>query len=150
MQPDYSKMAQAPKTQGEGFKDLTPEELAMGKEKLSLDAADYEAMEMPSGDDPESIKKRVVLFFERLGLMEGLSQEGLLELQQKIDDFVQAVVAQDKQKVLNHPITKIMNKVVEETRAQTEGPQAAPQQPAAPTDFAGMVKPPMGGGMSGR
>ena len=148
MQPDYSKMAQAPKAQGTSLQEPSQEDIALAQKEIQMSEQDYKDVEMPSGNDAESIKQRIMLFFERSGFMEDLSQEGLLELQQKIDDFVQAVIAKDKEKVLNHPITKIMNRAAAEIKGQAE-PQAAPQ-PAAPTNFAGMVKPPMGGGMSGR
>ena len=56
-------------------------------------------------------------------------------------------------KIKNHRITRILDKAAKELQAEAQK-QGAPQQGAAPqqgpTNFAGMVKPPMGGGMSGR
>ena len=146
-----SQEQQQPSPVSEG----NPEDL---KKIRALDEGTYQQLGMPTGEDDESMKQRLMILFDQLGLMKGLTQEGLLELQQQLDDYIKVLKTKDMNKIKNHRITKILDKAAKEIEAEAKkqgaapqqgpAPQAAPQQ--GPTNFAGMVKPPMGGGMSGR
>ena len=151
MQPDMMKMAQqSQEQQSSPVSEGNPEDL---KKIEALDAETYQELGMPAGEDDESMKQRLMILFDQLGLMKGLTQEGLLELQQQLDDYIKVLKTKDMNKIKNHRITRILDKAAKELQAEAQK-QGAPQQGAAPqqgpTNFAGMVKPPMGGGMSGR
>ena len=136
MQPDFSKMAQG---------QAAPQEQKMSPEqgKAELEKA-YDEAGMPKGDTVEAIKQRVLKVLEEVGFLKKLTPQGLKELTQKISEFAKLAKSGDIEALKEHPITKILNQI-----QLPQQQQAAPQQPAAPTNFAGMVKPPMGGGMSG-
>ena len=147
MQPDYMKMAQgqaAPKQQEvQAVEGLESEE---DIPKLQ------EAMDMPTGQSPEAIKERIMIALEQLNILKDLTPQVLQQVQARVDELVQLVIAEDVEGIKKHPITKLLQEASiaagKEVEVPTEEAQAAPQQ--GPTDFAGMVKPPMGGGMSGR
>lgn len=158
MQPDMMKMAQ----QSQSKEEMQPSPVSEGnpedlkKLEPSISKETYDELGMPSGEDDASMKQRLLMVFEQLGLLQGLTQEGLFELQQQLDDYIKVLKTKDMNKIKNHRITKILDKAAKEVqaKAQEQGMQQPPTQPqqpmgAAPTNFAGMVKPP-GGGMSGR
>ena len=145
MQPDYMKMAQAQKAPEEQAK---PEQ---AQDRSELDEL-HEAMGMPVGDSPEAAKQRLMQVLEELGILKDLEPAVLQQLQSKVDELVKLAMAGDMEAVENHPITQMINQaasgVAGEMGLLDDGAEQ-PQQPAPPTNFAGMVKPP-GGGMSGR
>ena len=107
-----------------------------------------EASGVPTGDDKESIKQRLMLVFEQVGFMETLTTPAeQQEFAMQLEELVNLMVKKDMKAVAAHPLMKKLEQVMP-NQGQAPAPQAAPQQ--GPTDFAGMVKPPMGGGMSGR
>jgi len=151
MQPDYMKMAQA---QSASQEKQTPTPAT--EEQMAEITSGFEEAGMPSGTDAESAKQRILFVFEEAGVLEDLEPQVLQQLTQKIEEFVKLAEAGDMQAVENHPISQMLQQVLsgqaagEGAQAEPQAaPQAAPQQPAAPTNFASMVKPP-GGGMSGR
>ena len=127
--------AQQPPTPGQGG--------ALSQEQINQmvpNEQQLQQMGMPAGEDKESIKKRFLAMFEEFGVLKSLNPEGLRELTQKLDEFVDLLIAQDTAKLKEHPITKMLKSFETEIRGQQ---QAAPKQQAA-----GMMPP--GGGMGGR
>ena len=98
----------------------------------------YKQLGMPTGGDDAAIEKRMMMIIDSLGLLEGLSAEGIKEMEQKVSEFVKLMKEGDMEALENHPLAKILNKAAEELRGQ---------QQQTPTDFAGMMPP--GGGMNG-
>ena len=152
MQPDYMKMAQGQAAPKEETVQISPEEaksMAFGEEA-------FEAMGAPTGSSKEDVKQRFLMLLEQLDLMEMFSTpEAQQKLAQEVDALAQAAVSGDVEAMQANPVFKLIEKTVQESGVLNEGQEAqaptqAPQQPAAPTNFAGMVKPPTGGGMSGR
>ena len=137
MQPDYMKMAQgqaAPKEQPQ-----QPPQQAAGN---ILKPGDLKSVGLPEGSSPAEAKQRVMAMLEELGVLENLKPEVLQQLQQKVDEFVQ--LALSGKSVEGHPILNIIKQAAQEAGFEI----SEPQQPKAPTNFAGMMPP--GGGMSGR
>jgi hypothetical protein len=147
MQPDYMKMAQGQAAPQEQAVQISPEEA----QEMAFDEGAFEAMGAPTGSSKEDIKQRFLMLLEQLDLMEMFkTPEAQQKLAQQIDALAEAALSGDAQAVEASPIYKLIEQAVKQSGMLDEGqPQAAPQQPAAPTNFAGMVKPP-GGGMSGR
>jgi sugar-specific transcriptional regulator TrmB len=103
-------------------------ELAPTKEKL-------EAQGLPTGNDKQSAKQRLLKLFEEAGVIETLKTPAQQqEFAMQLDQLVDLVLAKKFKEVSNHPLVQMLNQVL---------PQA--QQQAAPTDFAGMMP---GGGMN--
>jgi hypothetical protein len=148
MQKDFMAMAQGQQAPAAAVQTKDPKVLQ------NLEAPDeelYQKIGMPTGEDDATIKQRVLIMFENLGLMEGLSKDGLLELQQKIDDYIKVIKTKDMQAIENHPVSKILEKAAQELMAQQEQPTGGPvPQQAAPTDFASMMPPTPGGISNGR
>jgi hypothetical protein len=143
MQPDFMSMAQgqAAPQQAEATPE-TPDEM-------------YKQLGMPTGGDDAAIQKRMMMVIDSLGLMEGLSSEGIKEMEQKVAEFVQLMKDGDMEALNAHPLSQILNKAAEELKTQA-GPTAMPSaggqvpQKGAPKDFAAMMPPTPGGGMGGR
>ena len=134
MQPDMMKMAQ----QTQQPKQITQQEVDAVHEKAG----------MAKGNGVAAIKQRLLQVLEEAGFLKKLTPKGLKDLTQKVQEFAELAVKEDEEALANHPITKLLQQIDQGARAQAQRQQPAPQQ--GPTNFAGMVKPPMGGGMSGR
>jgi acyl-CoA synthetase (NDP forming) len=164
MQPDYMKMAQAqkapqeqanPKSDGSG-QQLKQELQQMSKEDLQKY---YKENGMPTEATPEAAKKRLMSILEELGILENLRPDQLEKINSLVDEYIQIAQSGDMEALERHPISNLLNQAASEVKqaagmgkeapTQPQQPPQQPQQPAAPTNFAGMVKPP-GGGMSGR
>ena len=156
MQPDFMKMAQqsqaAPK---EKTMQISPEEA----QSMAFDEEAFEAMGAPTGGSKEDVKQRFLMLLEQLDLMEMFSTpESQQKLAQQVDALAEASLSGNVEAMEANPIFKLIEQAVQQSGILNEGqegqqaqaPTQAPQQPAAPTNFAGMVKPPTGGGMSGR
>ena len=137
MQKDFMSMAQgqAAPQQTQAAPE-TPDEL-------------YKELGMPTGGDDAAIQKRMMMVIDSLGLMEGLSSEGIREMEQKVAEFVKLMREGDMEALNNHPLAKILNKAAEELKTQAR-PAAMPAAEGAPKDFASMMPPTPGGGMGGR
>ena len=155
MQPDYSKLAQgqaAPKQE-------TMEISAQDAQDLSFNEKAFEAMGAPTGSSKEDVKQRFLMLLEQLDLMEMFSTpESQQKLAQQVDALAEASLSGDVEAMQANPVFKLIEQTVQQSGVlneaqegqEAQAPTQAPQQPAAPTNFAGMVKPPTGGGMSGR
>lgn len=139
MQPDYSKMAQQPTQQAP---EADKEQIIAAMQKRQEEAG------LPSGGTEEDAKKRILAILENAGVLKKLNPAGLQQLTAKIEEFIELFKKQDGEGLKNHPITKLLNKIEEDSMQQQQAPQAEPQQGGAPKDFASMMPP--GGGMSGR
>ena len=107
----------------------------------------YKARGIGTGQDKESIKQRLMVALEEAGYIETLTTPAMQqEFAMELDQLVELLVKEDLRAAAAHPLMKKIEQVMPGEAPQA--PQAAPQQ--GPTNFAGMVKPPMGGGMSGR
>lgn len=150
MQKDFMAMAQ-----GQQAPAATPQQGAFPKEKLdaiNLKKEDYEVMGMPAGNSIEDAKKRLLLIFEEFGVLKELTQTGLVELTNQIEDFVKRAQKEGIENLAEHPIGQLLKQIEQASLQPTGGP--VPQQgaapAAAPTDFASMMPPTPGGGMGGR
>ena len=111
----------------------------------------HEKAGMVKGSDANAIKQRALQVIEESGFLKKLTPKGLKDLTQKIQEFAELAIKGDTEALKNHPITKLLQKIEENaTNAQAQQQPAGPAPQQGPTNFAGMVKPPMGGGMSGR
>jgi acyl-CoA synthetase (NDP forming) len=148
MQPDFMGMAQgqaAPQSNGSGVQ-LQQELQEVGAEGLN---SIYEEAGMPTENTPEAAKQRVMMVLEELGVLEGLRQDQLQQLQQLVDEFVQLAQQGDMAALEQHPISQLLNQAQQEFQQAAGMPQQAQAQPAATKDFASMM-PPSGGGLGGR
>ena len=152
MQPDYSKLAQGQAAPKQETMEISPEEA----KSMAFDEGAFEAMGAPTGSSKEDIKQRFLMLIEQLDLMEMFSTpEAQQKLAQQVDALAEASLSGDVEAMQSNPVFKLIEQAVQQSGVLNEGQEAqaptqAPQQPAAPTNFAGMVKPPTGGGMSGR
>ena len=143
MQPDYMKMAQGQEKPKEKTMQISPEEA----KNLTYDAEAFEVMGAPTGSSKEDVKQRLMMLVEQLDLMELFkTPEAQQRLAQSIDALAEAAMNGNTEEMEANPIYKLIEKTAEQSGVlNTEQPQEE-----GPTNFAGMVKPPTGGGMSGR
>ena len=109
------------------------------EEKDLLSDQDYESMGLPGGSSPEAAKQRLLAILNELGVLSSLTQEGLKEITEKIDEYIKIAQTGNLEQLEKHPIGQLLAK------ASGEIAQKAKKQP---TDFSSMMPP--GGGMSGR
>jgi trimethylamine:corrinoid methyltransferase-like protein len=155
MQKDFMGMAQgqgqaAPQSNGSGVQ-LQQELQEVGAEGLNNI---YKEAGMPTENTPEAAKQRVMMVLEELGVLEGLRQDQLQQLQQLVDEFVQLAQKGDMAALEQHPISQLLNQAQQEFQQAAGMPQQAQTQqgqtePTATKDFASMM-PPAGGGLGGR
>ena len=149
MQPDMMKMAQQSQASPQQGPSANPtrEEVAA----IIPNDEQLKQLGLPAGQDKETIKKRFMIIFEEMGFLEKLNPQGLKELQVQLDEYVDLMLKQDIKAIQAHPITKMLKDFGNLANQPAPGPMAAPAPATAPaTDYASMVKPPAGGGMSGR
>ena len=141
MQKDFMGMAQG---------QAAPQEEVNVEESQKF----FEEAGMPTENTPEAAKKRLMMVLEELGVIEGLNPSQLKQLQELVDEYVAIAQKGDLQALEQHPISQLLNQAQQQFQQDmnpqkpTGGP--VPQQGAAPKDFASMMPPKPGGGMSGR
>jgi hypothetical protein len=115
-------------------------------EQIGATTQQFEELGLPTGDDKESIKQRLLVGLEKMGVMELFPTPA--EKQQfaiDLDALAQAVANKDTDAIQKNPIVIKMQDLV----PQQGQPQQAQPQKAATKDFASMM-PPAGGGVGGR
>jgi acyl-CoA synthetase (NDP forming) len=154
MQKDFMAMAQgqqaAPaQSNGTGMQ-LKGELEELGSEGL---ASAYEQAGMPTENTPEAAKQRVMMVLEELGVLQGLRQDQLQQLQKLVDEFVSIAQQGDMEALEKHPISQLLNEAQNQFKQSAGLGQptggAVPQQGGS-KDFASMMPPTPGGGMNGR
>ena len=146
--------AAVPQSNGSGVQ-LQQELQEVGTEGLNNI---YKEAGMPTENTPEAAKQRVMMVLEELGVLEGLRQDQLQQLQQLVNEFVQLAQQGDMTALEQHPISQLLNQAQQEFQQSAGMPQqaqptggAVPQgAPGATKDFASMMPPTPGGGMGGR
>lgn len=122
--------------------DVSLEELQAVEQDVSL------GDDMPKGSDKESIKQRLMLFFQKAGIFEKLPDNmSKSEFIQEINKFATLVSENNFEQAKKSPLYPIIEQLGS-SLTDTLMQKQQPQQQAAPTNFAGMMPP--GGGMSGR
>ena len=126
MQKDYMAMMNQQPTGQITEKDIPDEQM-------------YQEMGMPQGNTKEDAKKRLLIILEQLGILKGLSKDGLRELNEKIDEYIEIAAKGDMQALETHPIGQLLAKASSEIAEANLKPQKQQR------DFAGMMP---GGGMN--
>jgi hypothetical protein len=140
---DFSAMAQGAPAQ-------EPQEIDMKQLKEGMpNEQDFEKLGLPTGDDKESIKARLLKMLEDADALEALETPAdKQEFAQNLDALAQAIVDKDLQAIQSNPINGLLEQIFGGAQGQQMPQQAAPQQ-AAPKDFASMMPPTPGGGLGG-
>ena len=140
MQKDYMAMAQQ-----QGVNPQQPPapgaEPQISAQDIGPTMEQMGAAGLPTGDSPEDIKERILAMLKQTGLLEMFkTAEQKQQLEQAMDELIEAMETENIELLKNNLIIKLLEKASPEVEA--------PQQQAAPTNFAGMMPP--GGGMGGR
>jgi hypothetical protein len=148
MQPDFMGMAQG---QAAPQEELTQEDV----NEIGYTSEDFETMDMPGGDDIESVKQRLMMLLEQSSILEMFQGPAQLQqLTQLVNELAQAMVDQDIEKIKANKLFQLIQNSMEETGALKEMEQPTggpvPQQGAPTKDFASMMPPAPGGGLGGR
>ena len=130
MPQDYMSMAQGAAP--------TSDKPEVKEEDLQLTEEGYEEMGLPSGQNPEDIRERILITLEEAGIMEGLDQAELQEIIQLVDQLVADIEAENFEAVEQNPVMQLLGAVFEEMGVGGEAEQ--PMDPAA-------MAAPMPGGM---
>ena len=118
---------------------------------------DFMAMAQGQGSEQEVTQKIMQLMQESgvADLYQGPQKQQ--EFMTLVQSLVKAFIDQDSQAIQKHPLIQALQQVIPggkewQQQAQTQQPTGGPvpQQGAAPKDFASMMPPTPGGGMSGR
>jgi hypothetical protein len=163
MQKDFMSMAQ-----GQQAPAAAPQEGLANQMKSELQAEGsqeelqkiYQEAGMPIENTPEAAKQRLMMVLEELGVLKGLRQDQLQQIQKLADEYIKLAQEGNMQALEQHPISQLLNEAQNQFQEQAGLKQPAggpvpqqggpvPQQ-AAPTDFASMMPPTPGGGMGGR
>ena len=153
MQKDFAAMAQGQK---QGFGNQIKGELQAEGSQEELQKI-YQEAGMPTENTPEAAKQRLMMVLEELGVLQGLRQDQLQQIQQLVDEYIQLAQKGDMQALEQHPISQLLNEAQNQFQQQAgmQGgaggpvPQQTQEQPAPTKDFASMM-PPSGGGLPGR
>ena len=118
---------------------------------------------LPTGQDENAIKERIMSLLGRFGILEQVSDENKIKLEKEAAKLAKAIVNKDIETIEASPLNDIFEKIVEEQNAslepseedmammeqETAMPQQGQAKPAATKDFTSMM-PPAGGGILGR
>lgn len=155
MQKDFMSMAQGQQAPAkeQGFGNEIKNELQAEGSQEELQRI-YQEAGMPTENTPEAAKQRLMMVLEELGVLEGLRQDQLQQIQQLVDEYIKLAQQGDMQALEQHPISQLLNEAQNQFQQQAGMQQPTggqvPQQGAAPKDFASMMPPTPGGGMNGR
>jgi hypothetical protein len=104
-----------------------------------------------AGEPRENIIENLTLLVEQAGMSQDMDPA---ELQKDIEELADLIIAEDLEGMEKNKLYKIITIMFEETeKMQQQGQPTGgpvPQQGEAPKDFASMMPPTPGGGMSGR
>ena len=113
---------------------------------------DFEKMGLPTGDDKESIKARMLKVLEDAGVLEALDTPAdKQEFTVNLDKLVDAIMNKDVEAMKANPINAMLEQIMGSPQGMPQQgmPQQGMQAQGGPKDFASMI-PPTGGGMNGR
>ena len=127
MQKNYAAMAQGAMPQEQ---QLTQQDIAELKE-LDMTSEDFEAMGMPTGNSPEAIKERIIMFLERFELLEQLSATEKAQLMQDIDQLVQDLAAGNLEGAAENPVSQLVDQASNSLPTLEEYEQASGEEDAA-------------------
>jgi len=111
-----------------------PEDLQMGDE-------DFEAMGLPTGEDPAANKQRIIKLLEEAGILEGLNDEEMKEIMAQIDKMMEALEKGDVQAFQKNPITQMVGSLIggaADVVGQEQG-SIEPDPEEQPADMASMA-----------
>jgi hypothetical protein len=158
MQKDFMGMMQgqqAPMQESDGTGAQMGQELQeAGLEGLT---GIYEEAGMPTENTPEAAKQRLMMVLQEMGVLEGLRQDQLQQIQKLVDEYVALAQKGDMAALEKHPISQLLSQGQQQfqqaagMQQPTGGPvpQQTQAQPSGTKDFASMM-PPAGGGLGGR
>ena len=106
---NYAAMAQGAAPQEQ---QLTPQDIAELKE-LDMSAEDFEAMGMPTGNSPEAIKERILMFLDRFEILEQLSATDKAQLMQDIDQLVADILSGNMEGAAQNPVSELFGQASE-------------------------------------
>jgi hypothetical protein len=151
MQKDFMSMAQgqqaAPAKQ-EGLANQFKSELQDEGSQEELQKI-YQEAGMPTENTPEAAKQRLMMVLEELGVLQGLRQDQLQQIQQLVDEYIKLAQEGNMQALEQHPISQLLNEAQNQFKQQVGTPQQATPEQKPTKDFASMM-PPAGGGVGGR
>ena len=127
MQKNYAAMAQGAMPQEQ---QLTQQDIAELKE-LDMTSEDFEAMGMPTGNSPEAIKERIIMFLDRFEILEQLSATEKAQLMQDIDQLVQDLAAGNLEGAAENPVSQLVDQASNSLPTLEEYEQASGEEDAA-------------------
>jgi len=158
MQKDFMGMAQQAQTPVQES-DGTGAQMGQEIQEAGLEGLTgiYEEAGMPTENTPEAAKQRLMMVLEEMGVLEGLRQDQLQQIQKLIDEYVALAQKGDMAALEKHPLSQLLNQAQQQfqqaagMQQPTGGsvPQQIQEQPAATRDFASLM-PKAGGGLGGR
>ena len=128
MQKNYAAMAQGAMPQEQG--QLTQQDIAELKE-LDMTSEDFEAMGMPTGNSPEAIKERILIFLERFEILEQLSSTEKMQMMQDIDQLVQDLAAGNLEGAAQNPVSQLVDQASNSLPTLEEYEEASGEEDAS-------------------
>ena len=128
MQKNYAAMAQGAMPQEQA--ELSQQDIAELR-KLDMTSEDFEAMGMPTGNSPEAIKERILIFLERFEILEQLSSTEKMQMMQDIDQLVQDLAAGNLEGAAQNPVSQLVDQASETLPTLEEYEEASGEEDAA-------------------
>lgn len=100
-------------------------------QQLDMTSEDFEAMGMPTGNSPEAIKERILMFLERFELLEQLSSTEKMQLMQDVDQLVQDLAAGNLEGAAENPVSQLVDQASEVLPTPEEYEEASGEEDAA-------------------
>jgi hypothetical protein len=128
MQKNYAAMAQGAMPQEQA--ELSQQDIAELRE-LDMTSEDFEAMGMPTGNSPEAIKERIIMFLDRFEILEQLSATEKAQLMQDIDQLVQDLAAGNLEGAAENPVSQLVDQASDSLPTLEEYEEASGEEDAA-------------------
>ena len=128
MQKNYAAMAQGAMPQEQA--ELSQQDIAELRE-LDMSAEDFEAMGMPTGNSPEAIKERIIMFLDRFEILEQLSATEKAQLMQDIDQLVQDLAAGNLEGAAENPVSQLVDQASDSLPTLEEYEEASGEEDAS-------------------
>jgi hypothetical protein len=100
-------------------------------QQLDMTSEDFEALGMPTGNSPEAIKERILMFLERFELLEQLSSTEKMQLMQDVDQLVQDLAAGNLEGAAENPVSQLVDQASEVLPTPEEYEEASGEEDAA-------------------
>lgn len=112
---NYAAMAQGMPQQENPMELVQPtEQDRMQAQEIALSEEEMQSVNLPTGNQPEQVKERIVILLERFSLLEGLSASDKMKLMQQVDLLVEDIMIGNVQGIGENPINHMLSGVGEQ------------------------------------